>query len=274
MNGIFARHSTTIMTAMSILGVGATAFFTGKGVLKAKSNLEVGEQIRYSQMNPDAWNAMTPAERQKALKPTTKEFIREAVVPMIPAIISATSTCCSIIALVRHEEHKIAVAVASEKAIELSALALKDSIKEKFSEESVQEIYTEAAKKMEENYIPTPKNPKKFEAVNANAKNAVLSEGEQMYCFNGCFFKSTPDKITYGLSKFERESLEFGYGSENDLKRNLGLSEDYYSELGHCLGWTVFERGDFTERVSIISKDVEGWAYMAIVPDTPPTTLN
>lgn len=202
---ILDKHSSAILTGISIAGVVATSILSVKGTPKAVKLIE-------------------EAEKEKNDKLTKLEVVQTAWKPYIPAIISGFSTIICILGihcLNRRTQTSL-----------ISAYALLDN------------TYKEYKKKIKETYPDDPKVVNfEHEIIKSKFdKNMVIDEDKELFFDYQSmkYFEATMEDVIYAEKYLNYRLLKDGYVCLNDFYDCLDLPKVPY---GWQLGWS-YEAND------------------------------
>ena len=198
------KHSSGILTSISIAGVLTTSILTARGTIKAKELIENVEKNTGNKLNT---------------KDDLKDIIKIAWKPYIPAIISGCSTILCIFGIHRLNKRT--------QASLISAYALLDN------------TYKEYKKKIQEEY-PDDKNVVNFEHEIIKSKfdkNMKIDKDKQLFFDYQAmrYFESTMDEVKKAEEHLNLCLSEDGYVCLNEMYDFLDLPKTPY---GWQLGWT------------------------------------
>lgn len=200
------RNASTILTIFGIGGVAATAVLAVKATPKALMMLE--------QSKADKGEDLTVIEKVKTTGPV-----------YIPAIAVGLSTmACIFGANILNKHHQAAL---------MSAYAMIDSVYKEYKNKVV-ELHGEEAEARVRHEIAAGK----YKAV------IPVSPDKELFFdyFSMQYFESTEKDVLIAEGRFNRNYLESGYASLNELYDTLGIPRVDY---GYELGWSQEASGAF-----------------------------
>ena len=238
------KNSPHIFTGIAFFGVFSTAFFSVKGVLKAREILENERQRREEKLIRDCQESNLYPENdnippyeliQEQTKISKKDMIKLIWKPILPAVISAASTCTSIIMSdVTHSSQKAALITAltaSSKALEGYQ---KNNIK-LFGEKAHEKIVDETAKEA----VETNKDLANGYIIDTGLGNTVIID-----LYNGRPIMCCVDEVDKAVNRINKSIFAdngpfyYGFRSLNDFYEELNIWQDCFKpKNGEDVGW-------------------------------------
>lgn len=235
------KNAPHFMTGTAIVGVGLTAFFAVKGVIKAKDILNEEVERRKEKLLKDCEesdlypeNDNIPPQELIEQQTTLTKMEKAKLIwkPLVPMIVTGATTIACIIGSdvvnTGRNAALLAVATASEKALEEYQ---KKNIK-LFGEKNHDKILNEHAKdEVEKHDIPSD------DLILKTGMGDMIILDE--WC--GRYFKGSRDAIDKAINAMNYDMYEGGnafnngYTSLNDFYDNIGIYEKL--QEGDYLGW-------------------------------------
>ena len=246
----FVKHNApTILTFVSVLGVGATAVSTAKAV-------------------PKATNLLKEAREEKGEDLTkTEAFLVAAPVYVRPVLIGTSTIACIFCTNVLNKR-KQASLVSAYALLDNASKEYRNKLKELYGEEADVKIMDAIAKaKREEDvaaYVPG------VQGVSLSGEKVLFFES-----FRGEYFEATMNEVLNAEYHLNRNFALRGCANLNEFYEFLGLPK---TDFGEVLGWSsseMLEGGlmpwiDFDHRLTPVSDDgLECYRIDAMIAPTP-----
>lgn len=205
MNYFLRKHSSTILTVISVGGVAATSVLAVKATPKAILLLE-------------------EAEKEKGEKLTILESVKAAWKPYIPAVVTGATTIACIVGINCLSVKNQASLMSAYAFLDNSYKEYRNKVQETYGEEDEINIRNEIIKS-------------KYDA------NVEIQNGAEWF-FDGLsmrYFKSTMDNVLRAETLFLEALNTRGYACTNEYYDALGIPR---VDWGYNLGWFDFESND------------------------------
>lgn len=211
------QHSTTILKWTAVVGVGATAYTSGKAAISASKKLE---ELEYTSDH----------------KPTKRDQAKCIAKDIIPPVIMATTTIACIIALDKvHVRNSAALAMACT-ALSHKYTDLSETMVEELGKRKTETLKDKAAQK---------RVTKDWEEVGECGLNVIRTRfGNVLFkdCFTGRYFYSSYEAVDDAIIKLTHEL-------QNDciyvtLNRFYDLLEIPTTDAGDNWGWDITHIAD------------------------------
>ena len=211
----FKRYAPEILTGASVLGLGATTYFTGRASFKA--GLLVAADAT------EKMESASEGEDVQFMGP--KEIIKETWKFYIPAMVIGLATCTAIIS---------SNSISRNRQIAMiSAAAIAEQSYREYKDKVIEETTKPKARKIED-AVAQDKIDEKKDEING----LVLKNDGDVVCiemYTGRTFVSTANKIHKAENDINRIVNNEGYASHNDFMTLLGLPS---VEAGEAVGWS------------------------------------
>lgn len=201
-------HAPEIFTALSVAGVGATAYLTGKAAYQA---------AYINSMNDDGGiSSRDPKERRK-------EQVKNTWRLYVPAVASGAITVGCILGSAKTNSRRTAAAVTAYSLTEKAFSEYKEKVVEQFGANKEQTIRDELAQEKVAN------NPPKSEIV-------VLGDGHVMCCelYTQRYFRSARPALDKACNDINAKIIRDVYVTLDEFYDLIGLS---YTSDSDRLGW-------------------------------------
>lgn len=211
----FKKYAPEILTGASVLGLGATVYFTGRASFKAGILVATETTERIAAVDEDAEvNYMTP-----------REIIKETWKFYIPAITIGLVTCTAIVGSNSISRNRQVAMISAAAIAEQSYREYKDKIIETTSKGKEQ--------KVKDAVIQDSVDEKSSEIE----RLPILKDGDVWVIESHTkqVFVSNAEKIHRAENDANREAIHDGYVSLNTFLDYLGLPT---SDAGDVVGWT------------------------------------
>lgn len=246
------KHSTTILTCTAIVGVGATAYTSGKAAVKANKKLE---ELEYSSDH----------------KPTLKEKVKTVAPDAVPAIVMGMTTAACIVGAHKlHMRNQAALAMAAT-AWSTKYKDLNETLVENIGKKKTENLKDKAAQKMIDREFA--EHHGEFPAIRTRFGNVLFKDW-----FSGQYFYSSYEAVDDAIIKLTRELQdECIYVSVNRFYELLEIPTIGAGELN---GWTLSDIADkFDGKTSIdithnrTTQTPDPWCLPCTVIDYEPKEL-
>lgn len=270
------KNLPTILTGLSIVGVGATVFFVAKVSPEAKKRydkLKVEKQVKLSTEieeritaeNPDMPEAEVYEKTEEELAtipaikqlPDIKDVAKEVAILYVPAVLMGGATIACIVAANTINLKRLTATSAALTASEEAFRLYKEKVVEQIGEKKAAEVIEKVAKKK------TDENPPQTENNPSGATVIVTNDGDTL-CYDeytGRWFRSDIDKIHRVVNELNNRLNHEDWITLNEWYEELGLPA---VKLGDDLGWDVM-RGLIEPAYSSILADEEHGGIPAFV---------
>ena len=234
------KNAPHILTGTAVVGVGMTAFFSVKGVLKARDILEEEKYKRKeklyidyekSNLSPETDNEPPEELVRQTTELSKKEIFKLIWKPMLPAVVTgATTIACIISADVINAGRAAALMSAcaiSEKALEEYQ---KKNI-ELFGDKNHDKIMNERAK----DDVAKHDIPDDDLILDTGKGNMIILD-----TLNGRYFRGSRDAVDKAINAINYDMIEHcefgdGFVSQNDFFDDIGIFER--TQNGDNVGW-------------------------------------
>lgn len=174
------RHLPAILTIAGVAGVGATAFLTGKATLRARELVE-------------------EAEKEKGDLLTTKEIVKVAYKPYIPAALAGLATSACIIGANRSSAEQLAAVITAAKTMERELKDNRAAINDIYGEHGLRKV----DEKLNENNL----------AKYSSGANTIYEtgKGEVLCCegfLTGTMFRANVEWVKKCVNDFNARLLD------------------------------------------------------------------
>lgn len=246
------KHSTTILTCTALVGVGATAYTSGKAAIQASRKLE---ELEYTSKQ----------------KPTTMQKIKTVAPDVVPAIVmGATTAACIIGAHKLHLRNQAALAVAAT-AWNAKYNDLSETMVENLGKRKTENLKDKAAQKRVEREFA--EHHGEFPAIRTRFGNILFQDW-----FSGQYFYSSYEAVDDAIIKLTRELQdECIYVNVNRFYELLEIQTIGAGELN---GWSLADIADrFDGKTSIdivhnrTTQAPEPWCTPCTIIDYEPREL-
>lgn len=231
-------NAPTILTAVAVSGVIATAVAAARGAIKAEKLVEnAKQQVREDYRLED--DAVVVLGR--------KDYVKAVWPAYVPAAVAGGTTLAAILG--GHSVNK------RKQAFLIGAYSLVDNAYKEFQEKTREQIG-------EKEYV---------KVVDKIAEDRIVSEGksydelvvigrDRVPCYevwSGRYFTSDMESIRKAVNDLMLEVIAQGYASHNDF---YGLLDIPYNEMGEKMGWST----DHPMEVYFTSVLAEGKPVLAV----------
>jgi|SRR5580765_3666619 len=211
------ENSTTILTAMGVVGTVTTAVLTGKASFKAAEVIEEATVIA---------NTGGPDQTKDPVYLTTKEKVK-AVWPLyLPAVTSGLVTIASIVVAHRVDAKKIAALTMSSAVTERAFQEYKDKITQKLGEKKAEEVRDEIAQDR------VNKNP-------VEGSQVIMTGAGDVLCYDnltGRYFTSSMEKLRGAENDINHQLLHRSHASLSEFFEIVGLGATTFTDsVGWCM---------------------------------------
>ena len=242
----FKKHSSTILTVVGSVGVVATSVLAVKATPKALQLIEEERQSRKEYIKIFADNE--PYESVVLPDLTTKELVKVAWKPYIPAVIAGASTiACIFGANILNKRHQAAL---------LSAYAVLDSSYREYREKT-RALCGEKAKLIDQEIAKSNLD----EDIEEVPDKELFFDMHTMQSFYATF-----EEVEEAEKLFNQNFLSSGFAYLNDYCEIMGMElRDY----GYDIGWTA-EAGEikFEHEKAVMDDGLECWIISMVYPPT------
>jgi hypothetical protein len=210
------ENSTTILTAMGVVGTVTTAVLTGKASFKAARVIEKETQ----EINKEAGTNVTMDQL------TTKGCVQLVWPLYIPAITSGLITIASIVVSHRVDAKKIAALTMSSAVTERAFQEYKDKITQKLGEKKAEEVRAEIAQDR------VNKNP-------VEGSQVIMTGTGDVLCYDnltGRYFTSSMEKLRGAENDINHQLLHRSHASLSEFFEIVGLGATTFTDsVGWCM---------------------------------------
>lgn len=211
----FKKHAPEILTGASVVGLGATAYLTGRAAFKA-GGIVVSETLTRAEA--------AEVDDLDSVKMTPQEIVKETWKLYIPAMVVGLATCAAVISGNTISRNRQIALISAAAIVEQAHREYQDKVIETTSKPKEKKIH---------DAVLQDKVDEKREEINGIT---IAKEGD-MIClekFTGRIFVTTADKINKAEIEFNREVIHSGGGSVNEFLGLLGLP---YVDAASAVGW-------------------------------------
>jgi hypothetical protein len=216
-------HSTGILTGIGVAGTVATAYLTGKAVLKADRILAEEQAARHREFKPGEGMPHPEMSGEEKFKLVWHVYI--------PPVAAGTSTILAIIMANRLASKEAAALTAAYVLSERSFQEYKEKVVEKMGETKEQAVRDDMAKSRVAKQDPP-----------AGITEVILAGTGDVLCFDiltGRYFVSSMEKIRQAENKINFEIVNHQYASLSTFYDEIGLPPTGMSDM---LGWNLENR--------------------------------
>ena len=242
------HNSSTILTAIGILGVAATSIMTAKATIKA-------------------FEIVNEEECEKKRELTKKEIVVLAGPSYFPAILVGASTIACILGANILNKRQQAMLSSAYALVNASFKEYKDKVKELYGEETHNNITNAiAVEKAKDSHVVVS-------YLGGDCDLSIDDESEPRLFydeFSGRYFETTTEQVLEAEYHLNRNYILRGYADLNEFYEFLGLEKTDY---GDTLGWEPLDEGmywiDFNHRKTVLEDGLE--CYVLEMPFEPMT---
>jgi Family of unknown function (DUF6353) len=213
------ENSTTILTAMGVVGTVTTAVLTGKASFKAAKIIAANERTVILYDEDDS-------KIDKSVHLTSKEKIQLVWTQYIPPAASCAITIASIVVSHRVDAKKIAALTMSSAVTERAFQEYKDKITQKLGEKKAEEVRAEIAQDR------VNKNP-------VEGSQVIMTGTGDVLCYDnltGRYFTSSMEKLRGAENDINHQLLHRSYASLSEFFEIVGLGATTFTDsVGWCM---------------------------------------
>lgn len=220
------KHSPEILTAVGIVGMGATTILAVKATPKA---IELLDEAKH-QLNVDilAKSEVTGEEYERVEKLKPKDVVKTVWKLYIPAAVTGAMSIACIVGASSVNARRNAALMAAYTISETSLKEYKDKVTDIIGEKKEKEVREEIAKdKLKQNPV--------------DDREVIITKRGNTLCYDiltGRYFRSDINTIDAAVNELNRRMIASPSGdiSLNEFFHEIGLSN---TELGNMLGWHI-----------------------------------
>lgn len=217
------ENSTTILTAVGVVGTVGTAYLTGKASFKA-AELIAEEENKINKAR--AIEVHTHLAEIEYIRLTPKEKIKKVWPVYIPAVATGITTVVSIVMANKISSKKIAALTIASGISERALQEYKTKVVEKLGARQERNLRDELAQDR------VTKNPQKAGQV------VVIGTGKVLFYdqHTGRYFESTVEDVKKAINKVNHDIIHFMSSSLTEFYDELGLPATTYTD---SVGWNT-----------------------------------